>query len=755
MNMSDKKKMKAPLLLLSLLILLSLLPLPVSADNSYESNGVCAVYITGIGCPNCAITDPALLTGFTVRYPDLVVIEYEIYHLRASNQDTANKYLETFFPAGRPGVPFLIFNKDQIALGKFHILDSEEIIKTLDLNECPLPDGSSIGFDNLNLSRLPGRPNIWVRNRILIKTGEGKVSDRLLKDLLFRDIPGILEENKDKFREIEAKPVEISGSRIEFDRAIKLEGWVFEWKEPLFTLPLEFRGYLDKGNLSELRKKFREEEGIPLSRVVIIPKEEHLFNLSLNFEKTLDQGIIPEEFSRRLFEVKGVLLSRPNITREGDGYVIDDLGERYIIRKNEELGIYQRDEWEIRSERNYLITKRKGAKILDVYPGPSEDEEGNWYWIPFSLIPLLGFLYLLLEKMGMASPGSRNLLVAGVAILFIIGLFGVMTQIPAEYVKKVGGYSFSLPLKFKDDLEKGTFSEELRKEFEEYHIYFSGETEILHRAVRGTNMWKIEDKEKSYNIIEIESGALEVYGKAPLSFPLFTFIIAIIDGFNPCNLFVLTVLLGYLTSVSHSRKRIYLVGYTFVLVVFLIYFTVMVLFLNVLQLIGFIDPLRITIGLIALVAGIINCKELFAFRKGISLMIPTGQVNPLKERINKLGETIKRGSLPALFSSSIILATFASLVELPCTAGFPLIYTGILSGKVMENSLGYYLYLLLYNLVYVIPLIVIIAIFGWTFRGKQITQRQMQIIKFVGGLIMILLGITLLVNPALIGLGFN
>ena len=238
-----------------------------------------------------------------------------------------------------------------------------------------------------------------------------------------------------------------------------------------------------------------------------------------------------------------------------------------------------------------------------------------------------------------------------------------------------------------------------------------------------------------------------------LPLPVFTFVIAIIDGFNPCNLFVLTFLLALLTSVSHSRKKIYLVGFCFVFVVFVIYFLFMAAWLNIFKYIGFITPLRVAIAIIALVAGVINCKEILFFRRGVTLMVQEKHKGPLTRKIDSMKDVIKKGSYIALITSSIILATFASLVELPCTAGFPIIYTGILSGKVLENTLSYYLFLFMYNLVYVIPLAIIIGIFGYTLRGKKVTKRQMQIIKFIGGFIMILLGIILLTNPSLIGIG--
>lgn len=247
----------------------------------------------------------------------------------------------------------------------------------------------------------------------------------------------------------------------------------------------------------------------------------------------------------------------------------------------------------------------------------------------------------------------------------------------------------------------------------------------------------------------VSSGWLKGIGLM-LPLPVFTFCIALIDGFNPCNLFILTLLLGLLVSASHSRKRIYIVGYTFISIVFIIYFLFMAAWLNIFKFIGFIDPLRIGIASLALIAGAINCKEFFWFRKGITLMIQEKHKGPLLRRIEKLKEKIMFASMPALILASIGLAAFSSFIELPCTAGFPIIYSGILASKFAVHSLGSYAYLLFYNLIYVLPLAVVIGIIGYTFQGRQISKKQMGIIKLIGGLIMIALGIILLVNPGLV-----
>ncbi len=240
-----------------------------------------------------------------------------------------------------------------------------------------------------------------------------------------------------------------------------------------------------------------------------------------------------------------------------------------------------------------------------------------------------------------------------------------------------------------------------------------------------------------------------------LPLPVFTVFIALVDGFNPCNMFVLTCLLALLISSSDSKARLFAVAISFVVVVYIIYFLFMTAWLNIFKYFSFVAPLRIGIAILALAAGIINCKELLFFKKGISLTIQDKHKDTLMGRMRGMKKIIQNGSFPILITSSIGLATLASLVELPCTAGFPIVYTGILSGKILNSTLAYYLYLAFYNLIYVIPLLVIITIFINTFHAKAISERQVQIIKFIGGVIMLLLGIVLLVNPGLIGLGFG
>lgn len=237
-----------------------------------------------------------------------------------------------------------------------------------------------------------------------------------------------------------------------------------------------------------------------------------------------------------------------------------------------------------------------------------------------------------------------------------------------------------------------------------------------------------------------------------LPLPVFTAILALVDGFNPCNLFVLTMLISLLLSKASSKKIIYIVGYTFIFVVFIFYFLFMSLWLRIFDFFDTISWIRIIIGLLAIIAGFINIKELFFYRKGITLMVQDKHVKPLKDKINWAASILEKGSIFMMIGASILLGFFSSLVELPCTAGFPIVFTGILSERFADGSLIRYGYLILYNLFYILPLAILITVLGYSLHCKQIKKNTMAVIKYVGGMIMTALGIVLIFFPSILGL---
>lgn len=190
---------------------------------------ICLVYITGIGCPNCVVTDPAVLLEWTSEYPNLVVMEYEIYKNHEENYRTADEYFKNYIPLGvRPGVPFLILDRDNVLLGRFEVLEAEKEIEKLCENKFPLSDTSCQEFEDLDINNLPGKPNIWANGRILIPVGEKKAKNDVLKKLLFEsDISSVLEGSDYKI--VIPEPISLSGKEVNFDNALLIDDWRFQW----------------------------------------------------------------------------------------------------------------------------------------------------------------------------------------------------------------------------------------------------------------------------------------------------------------------------------------------------------------------------------------------------------------------------------------------------------------------------------------------------------------------------------------------
>ncbi len=229
------------------------------------------------------------------------------------------------------------------------------------------------------------------------------------------------------------------------------------------------------------------------------------------------------------------------------------------------------------------------------------------------------------------------------------------------------------------------------------------------------------------------------------SLPLMTMIIAGVDAFNPCAFFVLMFLLSLLLH-TRSRQRMLLVGGVFVFFSGLLYFLFMTAWLNLFRVIGYLDAITIVAALVAITVGVINVKDFFWFKQGVTLTISDNAKPKLFERMRGL---LQAQSLSALLAATVGLALFANLYEFLCTAGFPMVYTRILTLSELSTP-QYYLYLIFYNLVYIIPLLIIVFLFVLTMGARKLQEREGRGLKLVSGTMMLTLGVILLVAPALL-----
>jgi hypothetical protein len=231
-----------------------------------------------------------------------------------------------------------------------------------------------------------------------------------------------------------------------------------------------------------------------------------------------------------------------------------------------------------------------------------------------------------------------------------------------------------------------------------------------------------------------------------ISFPLFTVLIALADGINPCAFYVLIVLLGLLLHVP-SRRRVALYGGVFVVMSGVIYFLFMTVWLGFFLAIGGSRWITIVLGALLVSMGLVNLKELIWFKRGVSLMIPERSRPGLFRRMRRIADS---ASLPTAVIGITALAFVVNLVELGCTLGLPAVYTRLLSLHTGMSTAGRYAYLVLYNAVYVLPLALIVAAYVLTLTRIAMTEGRAKILKAVSGLLLIVFGVTFLVAPNLL-----
>jgi hypothetical protein len=151
-------------------------------------------------------------------------------------------------------------------------------------------------------------------------------------------------------------------------------------------------------------------------------------------------------------------------------------------------------------------------------------------------------------------------------------------------------------------------------------------------------------------------------------------------------------------------------------------------------------------GAMALAVGLVNVKDYFRLGRGVTLSIPENRKPGIYRRARAI---LVAGSMPAMIAATVLLAVAANFYELLCTAGFPMVYTRLLTLQDLPPA-GHYLYLALYNLVYVIPLALIVGAFAFTMGARRLSEREGRLLKLLSGVMMLQLGALLVLAPELL-----
>jgi hypothetical protein len=227
-----------------------------------------------------------------------------------------------------------------------------------------------------------------------------------------------------------------------------------------------------------------------------------------------------------------------------------------------------------------------------------------------------------------------------------------------------------------------------------------------------------------------------------LGLPLFTIAIGLVDGFNPCAMWVLLFLLSFLASLR-SRGKMLLIAGEFVLVSALAYYAFMAAWIAVFSLIGLSRPVQIALGLLGLFVGAVNVKDFFAFHKGLTLSIPESAKPGLYRRMRAV---VQAETLPLAMLAAAVLAVLVNFIELLCTAGLPALYTEVLTAQRLP-AWKRYAYLVLYDVAYMLDDMIMVAIAVVTLGHRKVQERGGRWLKLLSGAVMLALALVLLFRP--------
>lgn len=227
-------------------------------------------------------------------------------------------------------------------------------------------------------------------------------------------------------------------------------------------------------------------------------------------------------------------------------------------------------------------------------------------------------------------------------------------------------------------------------------------------------------------------------------------ILGLIDGFNPCAMWILLFLISALIGMK-DRKRMWTLGLTFLITSGLVYMLIMLSWISIAVKITTIVWIRNIIAIIALIGAILNLKSFIKSKNSGCEIVDSKKRKNIFSKIKKF--TSEKSFILAFFGI-IGLAISVNLVELACSAGLPLIFTELLA---INNVSGFikFIYIGIYIIFFLIDDIIVFTISMYTMKATGISTKYGKYSHLIGGLIMLLIGLLLIIKPEWLMFQFN
>lgn len=252
-----------------------------------------------------------------------------------------------------------------------------------------------------------------------------------------------------------------------------------------------------------------------------------------------------------------------------------------------------------------------------------------------------------------------------------------------------------------------------------------------------------------------ENVTVPVLGKInakKVSLPILAVVLGFVDGFNPCAMWILIFLITMLFNMK-DRKKMWILGLTFILTSGIVYLMFMLAWLNLATFISKIAFIRLLIAVIALVVGLINVYKYIDSLKKKDEGCDVVDKKDRKKIMEKIISITHEKKFIIALLGIMVLAASVNIIELMCSIGIPLLFTQILA---MNNlsTFSYMIYMFIYIFFFLIDDIVIFVISMVTLKVTGLSTKYTKYSHLVGGIIMLIIGLLLIIKPELLMFNF-
>lgn len=288
----------------------------------------------------------------------------------------------------------------------------------------------------------------------------------------------------------------------------------------------------------------------------------------------------------------------------------------------------------------------------------------------------------------------------------------------------------------------------------EYYIkndYIDVTGKIINGEITKDNISEYINKEETVVGDKVKIPILGEVDVKNVSIPLLGIVMGLVDGFNPCAMWILIFLISMLINMK-DRKRMWILGISFLLTSALVYALIMGAWLNIVINFTQVRWIQIIIGTVALVGSIINFKSYYLERKkdaGCQVV----DEKKRKKIISKIKKFTTEKSFILALLGIILLAASVNIVELACSAGLPVLYTNILAINNI-TGLSAIFYIILYILFFLLDDLIIFIVAAITFKVTGMTTKYTKFSHLIGAIIMLVIGILMIVKPEWIMFNF-